>query len=115
MDKSVYFSRGTLRSSHVHFAICPGGHIRLKPGNLPSGALVVDGKWTGARARVEILRVEGNKLVKIGSDCEPFKKSAVLDVVKEKLLSMPSKVAVYAAEVAWRAIMARKNIGALTC
>lgn len=115
MDTNVYFSRGTLRSSHVHFAICPGGHIRLKPGNLPAGALVVDGKWTGKRARVAILRVEGDKLVKIGKDSDPFKQSAVLDVVKDKLLSMPSKVAVYATEVAWRAIMARKDIGALTC
>ena len=111
MEKNAYFNRGTLRSSRVHFAICPGGHIRLKPGNLSNGSIVVDGLWTGKKAVIDILRVEGNSLVKVGKDCEPIKKSAILDVVKEKLLTMPSKVAVFTTEIAWRAIMARKATG----
>lgn len=107
MEKSVFFSRGMLRNSRVHFAICPGGQIRLKPGNLENGSIVVHGQWTGKKARVDILRVEGDELIKVGRNYEPIKKSAILDLVKHKLLSMPSKVAVFATEIAWRAIMAR--------
>lgn len=108
MEKnSVYFCGGTLRNSKVRFAICPNGHIRLKPGNLPHGAIIVDGQWTGKSARIEIHRLEGAELVKVGPSYDPIKKSAVLDVVGQKLRYMPSKVAVFAAEIAWRAIIAR--------
>ncbi len=108
MEKNAYFNRGSLSSRRVRFAICPSGHIRLKPGHLPNGALVVDGHWTGRKARINILRVEGNALINVGKDAEFLRKSAILDVVKDKLLSMPSKVAVFTTEIAWRAIMARK-------
>ena len=108
MEKSVYFSRGTLRNGRVRFAICPGGYIRLKPGNLANGSIIVDGQWTGKSARIDILRVEGLDLVKVGRNYDPIKKSAILDVVKHKLISMPNKVAVFATEMAWRAIMARQ-------
>lgn len=113
MEKHAYFSRGFLQRSRVHFAICPGGHIRLRAGHLSNGSLVVDGQWTGKKARVDIRRVEGNTLVKVGNDYEPFKKSAILDVVTDKLLAMPNNVAVFATELAWRAIMARRETGAL--
>lgn len=106
MEKTVYFSRGTLRSNRAHFAICPGGFIRLKPGNLPAGSIVVDGQCNGKKVLVDIHRVEGTELVKVGRDYEPFKKSAIIDVVKESLLKMPTKMAAFAAEMAWRAIMA---------
>jgi hypothetical protein len=109
MEKNVYFSRGTLRSNRAHFAICPGGFIRLKPGNLPVGSIIVDGYCVGKNVVVDIHRVEANELVKVGRGYEPFKKSAIIDVVKETLLKMPAKMAVFATEMAWRAIMADKS------
>lgn len=107
---NVNFSHGVLRSNQVYFAIVPGGHIRLKSGTLANGSLIVDGTWTNKKARLNVFRVESGELVKVGREYEPFKKSAILDVVKEKLLEMPNKVAVFAVEAAWRAIMARKSL-----
>ena len=108
MEKNVYFSHRTLRSNRAHFAICPGGFIRLKPGNLPAGSIIVDGQHNEKKVLVDIHRVEGNELVNVGRDYEPFKKSAIIDVVKEALLKMPSKMAAFATEMAWRANMADK-------
>jgi hypothetical protein len=106
MEKNVYFSRGTLRANRVHFAICPGGHIRLKPGNLCNGSIVVDGQFTGEKARIDLFRVERETMVKVGPDYEPYKKSAIIDVVNHKLLSMPSNLDLFASEMARRAVMA---------
>lgn len=109
MEK-VFFSHGVLRASHLKFAIVPGGHIRLKDGRLSNGSLVVEGQLGKQKPKVTIYRVEGDCLVPVGRDYCPIKKSAVLDVVKEKLLEMPEKLAIFAAEVAWRAIMARRAL-----
>ena len=67
-------------------------------------------QWTGKKARVDVYRVEPARVVKVGSDYEPFAKSAIIDVVKAKLLEMPEKISVFATEMAWRAIMARKAL-----
>lgn len=109
MDK-IFFSHGHLRANNMRFALVPGGHVRLRDGLLPEGSIVVDGQWRKDKASIAIHRVEGNALVKIGRDCEPLKKQAILEVVKEKLTEMPSKLAVFAAELAWRSIKARKDL-----
>lgn len=108
----VFFDRGHLRSTKVRFAIVPGGHIRLKSGQLPEGSIVVDGSFFGGKPRMKVSRVELNELVRIGRSTDPFKRSAVYDVVKSKLLEMPSKVYVFAVELAWRSILARKALEA---
>lgn len=107
---NVTFPHGVLKRNQVYFAIVPGGHIRLKSGTVSNGSLIVDGMWVANKARLTVFRVEDGELVRVGRDYEPFKKSAILDIVKEKLLELPSKVAVFAVEAAWRAIMARKSL-----
>lgn len=109
MEK-VFFSHGLIRASRMRFAIAPGGHIRLKDGNLSNGCLVVEGEWRKNKAVLTIYRVEEDKLVRIGRDYEAHKKSAIYDVVKQKVMEMPNKMAAFAAELAWRAIMARKAL-----
>jgi hypothetical protein len=109
MDK-VFFSHGHIRANRMRFAVVPGGHIRLKDGSLNNGSLIVEGEWHKSKAAVTIYRVEDDHLVKIGRDCEAHKKSAIYDVVKQKLLEMPNKMATFAAELAWRSIMARRAL-----
>lgn len=109
MDK-VFFSHGHIRATRMRFAVVPGGHIRLKNGGLNDGSLIVEGEWHKNKAVVTISRIENGQLVKIGRDCEAHKKSAIYDVVKQKVLEMPNKMAAFAAELAWRALMARKAL-----
>lgn len=108
--EQVFFDRGHLRSTKVRFAIVPGGHIRLKSGPLPEGSIVVDGSFFNGKPRVKVARVERKELVRVGKATDPFKRSAVYDVVKSKLLEMPSNVYVFAVELAWRSILARKAL-----
>ena len=108
--ENVNFSHGVLKSTHVRFAIVPGGHIRLKSGILTKGSLIVDAVWVNKKVRLNVSRVEGGVAVSVGRDYEPSKKSAILDVVKDKLLELPTRAAAFAVEGAWRAIMARKAL-----
>ena len=82
----------------------------MKDGNLSEGSLIVEGEWQKKKALVTIYRVENGVVVKVGRDYEAHKKLAIHEVVKQKLLEMPSKMAAFAAEVAWRVIMARKAL-----
>lgn len=108
--EQVVFNRGHIRATTVRFAIVPGGHIRLKSGHLPEGSIVVNGRILAGKPRFKIARVEGRELIAVGKSSEPLKRSAVYDVVKAKLLEMPSKVYVFAVESAWRSLAARKAL-----
>jgi hypothetical protein len=107
--ENILFSRGHIRATKMHFAIVPGGFVRLKDGPLPNGSIVVDGKWHEGKPRISVHRVVNSCLVKVGRDCPAAVKCAIYEVVKGKLLEMPAKMYAFAAEVAWRTIVARKS------
>ena len=109
MEK-INFSRGRLRANQMHFAVVPGGFVRLKNGPLQDGSIVVDGKWHNGKPSISIQRVVDSKLVKVGKDCPAVVKCAVYEVVKLKLLEMPGRMYAFAAEVAWRTIMVRNSL-----
>ncbi len=106
----AFFSRGHLRANRMRFAIVPSGHVRLKDGVLNEGSLIVEGEWEKKKAIVTISRIENGLLVKVGREYEASRKSVILEEVKQKLLEMPNKMATFAAEIAWRSIMARKAL-----
>lgn len=108
--KSVNFTHGHIRATSMRFAIAAGRHIRLKDGVLQDGSLVVEGEWKKAKALVTIFLVENGMLVKVGRDYEARRKLEILQTVKCKLLDMPAKMGMFAAEIAWRSIMARKAL-----
>lgn len=108
MEK-IFFSRGHLRASKMHFAVVPGGFVRLKDGLLPNGSIVVDGKWRNGKPCISMHRVVDSQLMKVNRNCPAAIKCAIYEVVKEKLLEMPGRMYAFAAEVAWRTIMVRNS------
>ena len=82
MEKKACCSHGLTRSSSVHLAIFPLDQIRLKPGKWSRGAFNVDGQYSS--------------------------KNSIIDVVKEKLFTMPNNVVVYATEMAKRSLVPRQ-------
>lgn len=108
MEK-VFFSRGHIRATKMHFAVVPGGFVRLKDGHLPDGSIVVDGKWYDGKPRISLHRVVNSSLVKVGRGCPAAVKCAIYEVVKVKLLEMPARMYAFAAEAAWRTIVARNS------